>query len=375
MPLRSRVGNALTRVAFHLLSRTKVADTQTGLRAFGFSQLTYLLETEGSGYDYEMNVLLHCKRHGIPLVEVPIQTVYLDEHNSASHFHSLRDSWKVLKMLLKFASVSLISFALDYGLFLLLSTATQQFAYGLLCSNVAARLGSGFFNYQLNRTLVFHSQENQRKTLVEYLCWRPILLANNGILSLFAYGLSLPLWLAKLLTEGSLFLGQPHGTDQGDLSGRRRAAPKERGGEVPCIRSVSPKRPKGPWRAVVAVLLDVVITAGIALSVYYFNYQVPQRCALPSMAEQGTLYAGGPLQPEGSSAGSLPLEGKFADRFSDTVTTTDTSYREQGPLHYGDRPHLGEGEQPGGLLCGGRLYHKHPLLPHLFFPGHLWFRV
>ena len=173
VPLRSRVGNALTRVAFHLLSRTKVADTQTGLRAFGFSQLTYLLETEGSGYDYEMNVLLHCKRHGIPLVEVPIQTVYLDEHNSASHFHSLRDSWKVLKMLLKFASVSLISFALDYGLFLLLSTATQQFAYGLLCSNVAARLGSGFFNYQLNRTLVFHSQENQRKTLVEYLCWRP----------------------------------------------------------------------------------------------------------------------------------------------------------------------------------------------------------
>ena len=43
-----------------------------------------------------------------------------------------------------------------------------------------------------------------------------------------------------------------------------------------------PKRPKGPWRAVVAVLLDVVITAGIALSVYYFNYRVPQRFALPS---------------------------------------------------------------------------------------------
>ena len=166
-----------------------------------------MLETEGSGYDYEMNVLLHCKRHGIPLVEVPIQTVYLDEHNSASHFHSLRDSWKVLKMLLKFASVSLISFALDYGLFLLLPTATQQFAYGLLCSNVAARLGSGFFNYQLNRTLVFHSQESQRKTLVEYLLLATgILLANNGILSLLAYGLSLPLWLAKLLTEGSLFL-------------------------------------------------------------------------------------------------------------------------------------------------------------------------
>ena len=54
---------------------------------------------------------------------------------------------------------------------------------------------------------MFHSQENQRKTLVEYLLLATgILLANNGILSLFAYGLSLPLWLAKLLTEGSLFL-------------------------------------------------------------------------------------------------------------------------------------------------------------------------
>ena len=42
-----------------------------------------------------------------------------------------------------------------------------------------------------------------------------------------------------------------------------------------------PKRPKGPWRAVVAVLLDVVITAGIALSVYYFNYRVPSGLPCP----------------------------------------------------------------------------------------------
>ncbi len=83
----------------------------------------------------------------------------------------------------------------------------------------------------------------------------------------------------------------------------------------------------------------------------------------------------GPLQPEGSSAGSLPLEGKFADRFSDTVTTTDTSYRSKDLSITVTAHTLGEGEQPSGLLCGGRLYHEHPPLPHLFFPGHLWFRV
>ena len=47
-----------------------------------------------------------------------------------------------------------------------------------------------------------------------------------------------------------------------------------------------PKRPKGPWRAVVAVLLDVVIAAGIALSVYYFNYRVPQRWGGANRARQ-----------------------------------------------------------------------------------------
>ena len=78
------------------------------------------------------------------------------------------------------------------------------------------------------------------------------------------------------------------------------------------------------------------------------------------MTEQGTLYAGGPLQPEGSSAGSLPLEGKFADRFSDTVTTTDTSYRSKDLSITVTAHTLGEGEQPSGLLCGGRLYHEHP---------------
>ena len=71
-----------------------------------------------------------------------------------------------------------------------------------------------------------------------------------------------------------------------------------------------PKRPKGPWRAVVAVLLDVVITAGIALSVYYFNYRVPS--GLPAQhGRAGHTICRRALQPEGSSAGSLPLEGKL----------------------------------------------------------------
>lgn len=48
VPLRSRVGNALTRVAFHLLSRTKVADTQIGLRALAFPSLRICWKPRGA---------------------------------------------------------------------------------------------------------------------------------------------------------------------------------------------------------------------------------------------------------------------------------------------------------------------------------------
>lgn len=207
IPLRSKLGNKITRIVFRLISRTKVTDTQTGLRAFGFSLLDYMLQTEGTGYEYEMNMLLHCRRNGIPIVEIPIRTLYLDKENSSSHFHAFRDSLKIFKTIFKFASSSLASFALDYVLFMVLAVITQGGAHGLLFSNVIARLGSGTFNYLLNRNLVFKDKQNAHKTFLAYfLLAVGILLANNVVLSFYAYTLAIPVWLAKVLTEVTLFL-------------------------------------------------------------------------------------------------------------------------------------------------------------------------
>lgn len=206
IPFRSKLGNKMTRMAFRIISRTKVTDTQTGLRAFGFSLLDYMLQTEGTGYEYEMNMLLHSRRNHIPIVEIPIQTVYLDKDNSSSHFHPFRDSMKIFKTIIKFASSSLAGFALDYVLFMVLTGITQGFTYSLLLSNVVARLGSGTFNYLLNRNFVFKEKENTCKTVLGYLLLAVgILLANNMVLSFYAYALMFPAWLAKVLTEITLF--------------------------------------------------------------------------------------------------------------------------------------------------------------------------
>ena len=106
----------------------------------------------------------------------------------------------------KFASSSLLSFALDYCLFLLFSAAAGNWAWGLLLSNVAARLVSACFNYTLNKYLVFRRSGRASRDLPQYLLLAAgILLANSLLLqALSALGLAAP--ATKLITEMTLFM-------------------------------------------------------------------------------------------------------------------------------------------------------------------------
>ena len=106
----------------------------------------------------------------------------------------------------KFASSSLLSFVLDYCLFLLFSAATGNWAGGLLLSNIAARLISACFNYTLNKYIVFHGGGRASQDLPQYLLLAAgILIANSLLLqALTALGLSAP--AAKLVTEMTLFV-------------------------------------------------------------------------------------------------------------------------------------------------------------------------
>lgn len=101
MPLKSRLGNAITREVFHLLSGVKVSDTQTGLRVFPREMIDALLQVCGTRYEYETNVLFYCAKHDVPMLEVPIKTIYHDKANSCSHFHVLRDSFRIYRDILQ----------------------------------------------------------------------------------------------------------------------------------------------------------------------------------------------------------------------------------------------------------------------------------
>lgn len=207
VPLRSRLGNTITRFVFSHISKTKVQDTQTGLRAFDRRLFPHVLEIAGERYEYEMNMLLHCAKENIPMVEVPIQTVYLDEHNSCSHFNSVWDSLRIYRHIIKFASASLLSFLADYLIFLLLS-ALLPFGTGfLIASNILARVGSALLNYTLNAKLVFQEKRSAKQTLPQYIFLAAGILAGNClILSFLTDVLGILPGIAKLLTEVLLFI-------------------------------------------------------------------------------------------------------------------------------------------------------------------------
>lgn len=102
MPARSRFGNTLTRLLFHAVTSRRVADTQTGLRAYPAELLDRLCGVPGDRFEYEMNVLLEAARSGLPIDEVPVATTYLDD-NSGSHFSGVSDSVRIYRPLLRYA--------------------------------------------------------------------------------------------------------------------------------------------------------------------------------------------------------------------------------------------------------------------------------
>lgn len=98
IPLRSRVGNIVTRLLFFALVGKFIRDTQTGLRAIPTSYIPELLQLKPDRYEYELEVLLACRRR--PVRQVTIETVYIDE-NRSSHFDPVGDSLKIYKTLIR----------------------------------------------------------------------------------------------------------------------------------------------------------------------------------------------------------------------------------------------------------------------------------
>lgn len=207
VPLRSRVGNLVTRGVYRLASGARVSDTQTGLRAFSARMIDFLLTIGGERYEYEMNVLLACPAHSVSLHEVPIRTIYQDG-NAASHFRPVQDSLRIYGNILAFMASSFASFLIDYALFGLFVQAFAAWGgAGIVAANLGARVISATCNFLVNRRLVFGSSESLYVTAVRYaLLALGIAVGNTLAVLLLVDLLNAPALVAKLVVEVSFFV-------------------------------------------------------------------------------------------------------------------------------------------------------------------------
>ena len=166
VPLKSKLGNKITRLITSYLIGQKITDTQTGLRAFGRPAMEKFLKVPGERYEYEMNMLLYCGKLNIPIKEVVIETIYIDD-NSASHFNPLLDSIRIYRQILTFSLISLLSTGLDIGVFTLF-VYTLKGVDVILYATVIARLISVNFNFLMNKTVVFKSKQQWFEHMWKY---------------------------------------------------------------------------------------------------------------------------------------------------------------------------------------------------------------
>ncbi len=174
VPPRSRVGNKITSGVFKVFVGMTISDTQTGLRAIPTGDIKTLITIYGDRFEYETNMLLAMKNYGISFEEVKIRTVYIEE-NKSSHFHAIKDSWRIYKLILKhffrYTISSVVSALVDNGLFALLSGLLHSILTGFpltaVCT-VSARIASSLLNFYMNHKLVFESKVSVKKAMLRY---------------------------------------------------------------------------------------------------------------------------------------------------------------------------------------------------------------
>lgn len=204
VPVRSRFGNAATRIAFRLITGLAVTDTQTGLRGYPARTLPWLNRIPGDRFEYELRLLLRAAAEHLPIEEVDIATVYLDG-NSSSHFRPVVDSARIYGPLLAFAGSSLLAFAVDALLLAMLVGWTGD----LTAAAIGARLVSATLNYTVNRSAVFGRSAGRiphRRSAPRYIALAVVMLTANIVLLHLLSAMTGSLAISKVLTEVTLFL-------------------------------------------------------------------------------------------------------------------------------------------------------------------------
>jgi hypothetical protein len=96
MPRRSRIGNRISTWWISRFAGQRYRDTQSGFRIY--PRALFDVPLRSTRFDTETELLLRAAKMKLPLVEIPIRTIYGPDR--VTHFHGLRDTLRVIKLVL-----------------------------------------------------------------------------------------------------------------------------------------------------------------------------------------------------------------------------------------------------------------------------------
>jgi len=200
IPLKSYIGNNISKFIYKIILGRSFKDTQTGLRGISKDFMKQCLSIKSNRFEFETEQLAIAVNNDIHIIEIPIETIYI-ENNKASSFRPLIDSFRIYFILFRYGLSSIITAIVDFVIFMI----ALSFGTNILISNMLARTVSIGIQFNLLDKFVFHTKSKIMSFILFalYVYVMGIISAMTQI-SIIEH-LNISIITAKILVEGILF--------------------------------------------------------------------------------------------------------------------------------------------------------------------------
>ena len=111
IPIKSRIGNDMSKFVYTIVTGVYLRDNQSGLRGFPIRLCQWLQDIPGNKYEYELNVLVTAHKEGMKVTGIDIKTIY-ENNNKNTHFKPIKDTFRIQRSLWSYGLISMLMYSL-----------------------------------------------------------------------------------------------------------------------------------------------------------------------------------------------------------------------------------------------------------------------
>lgn len=111
IPIKSRIGNDMSKFVYTIVTGVYLRDNQSGLRGFPIRLCQWLQDIPGNKYEYELNVLVTAHKEGMKVTGIDIKTIY-ENNNKNTHFKPIKDTFRIQRSLWSYGLISMLMYTL-----------------------------------------------------------------------------------------------------------------------------------------------------------------------------------------------------------------------------------------------------------------------